>query len=53
MLISLTDNKCYDFEKLFFEKNCNIDNIINSFFTKYKDDIKDDTEYIFKTNNLI
>ena len=35
----------YDFE-LFFERNCDVNIIITSFFTKYKEDIKGDTEYI-------
>ena len=48
------DNKYYDFEELFFEKNCDVDIIITSFFTKYKEDIKGDTEYItYKIKNLI
>ena len=46
MSIRSNDNKYYDFEELFFEKNCDIDFVINNFFTKFKDDIKGDTEYI-------
>ncbi len=54
MPINTDDNKYYDFEELFFEKNCEIDTTINSFFTKYKDDIKGDTEYIiYKIKKLI
>ena len=43
MPIELTDNKYhdFDFEELYFEKNCDIDNIINCFFSKYKNDIND------------
>lgn len=40
------DNKYYDFEELYFEKNCNVDEIIINFFSKYKDIIKGDVEYI-------
>ena len=48
------ENKYYDFEELFFEKNCNIDNIIINFFFKYKDIIKGDTEYItYKIKKII
>ena len=49
-----TDNKHYDFEELFFEKDCDIDSIINSFFMKHKENIKGDNEYItFKIKKLI
>lgn len=49
-----TENKYYDFEELFFEKDCNIDNIIINFFVKYKDIIKGDTEYItYKIKKII
>jgi hypothetical protein len=41
-----SENKYYDFEELFFEKNCNIDDIIINFFSKYRNIIKGDTEYI-------
>jgi hypothetical protein len=48
-----TENK-YDFEELFFEKNCNIDEIIASFFFTYKDVIKGDVEYIsYKIKELV
>jgi hypothetical protein len=40
------DNYYFDFEELFFEKNCNIDEIIYNFFSKYNNDIKGDKEYI-------
>ena len=54
MPIKQTDNKYYDFEELFFEKNRDVDIIITSFFTKYKDDVKGDTEYItYKIKKLI
>ena len=54
MPIQKDDNKYYDFEELFFEKNCDIDMIITNFFMKYKEDIKGDTEYItYKINKLI
>jgi hypothetical protein len=49
-----SDNKYYDFEELFFEKNCDVDTIITRFFTKYKEDIKGDIEYIiYKIKQLI
>ena len=54
MPIQQDDNKYYDFEELFFEKNCNIDNIINNFFIKYEEIIKGDKEYIiYKIKKLI
>jgi len=54
MPINSDDNKYYDFEELFFEKNRDVDTIITSFFMKYKDDIKGDTEYItYKIKKLI
>jgi hypothetical protein len=34
------DNYYYDFEELFFEKDCNIDEIINNFFSKFINEIK-------------
>jgi len=46
MPIDSDDKKYYDFEELFFEANCDIDNIINNFFSKYNDVIKGDKEYI-------
>ena len=46
MPIDSDDKKYYDFEKLFFESGCDIDNIINNFFSKYNDVIKGDKEYI-------
>ena len=48
MPIQPDDNKYYDFD-LFFEKNCDVDMIINRFFTKFKDDIRGDTEQITHT----
>jgi hypothetical protein len=54
MPISSDDNKYYDFEALFFEKKCDVDSIITSFFTKYSQDIKGDIEYItYKIKQLI
>ena len=54
MPINADDNKYYDFERLFFEKKRDVDDVITSFFTKYKDDIKGDTEYItYKIKKLI
>jgi len=48
------ENKYYDFEELFFEKNCNIDDIIINFFSKYRNIIKGDTEYIiYKIKKII
>jgi hypothetical protein len=53
MPINADDNTYYDFEELFFEKNCDIDNIIVNFFLKYQD-IRGDTEYItYKIKKLI
>lgn len=47
------DNKYYDFEELFFEKNCDVDLIITDFFAKHKN-IKADIEYItYKIKQLI
>jgi len=47
------ENKNYDFE-LFFEKNCNIDDIITTFFLKNQDIIKGDSEYvIYKIKEII
>jgi hypothetical protein len=48
------DNKYYDFEELFFEKNCDITQIINNFFMKYEEYIKGDKEFItYKIKKLI
>jgi hypothetical protein len=53
MPIQKDDNKYYDFEEIFFEKKCDIDNIINNFFNKYEE-IKGDKEYItYKIKKLI
>lgn len=44
----------YDFDELFFEKNCDVDLIINNFFTKYKENINGDKEYItYKIKKLV
>ena len=52
MPIQLDDEKYYDFE-LFFEKDCDIDSIINIFFIK-NNEIKGDKEYItYKIKKLI
>lgn len=54
MPINADDNKYYDFERLFFDKNRGVDDVLTSFFTKYKDDIKGDTEYItYKIKKLV
>ena len=54
MPINADDNIYYDFERLFFSKNLLVDDVITSFFTKYKDDIKGDTEYItYKIKKLV
>ena len=54
MPIHSDDNKYYDFERLFFTKNLDDDDVITSFFTKYKDDIKGDTEHItYKIKKLV
>jgi hypothetical protein len=54
MPIQPDDNKYYDFEELFFEKKCDIDIIINNFFTKFKADIIGDTETItYRIKKLI
>jgi hypothetical protein len=48
-----SENKYYDFEELNFEANCDIDNIINNFFSKYNE-IKGDYEYItYKIKKII
>ena len=48
------DKRFYDFEEIFFEKDCDIDYIINTFFKKYEDEIKGDKEYItYKMKKLI
>jgi hypothetical protein len=53
MPIQKEDNKYYDFEEIFFCKDCDIDNIINNFFNKYEE-IKGDKEYItYKIKKLI
>ena len=45
-----TDDKMY----YDFEADCNIDNIVNNFFSKFNDEIKGDKEYIsYKINTLI
>lgn len=54
MPIMADDNNYYDFEELFFEKKCDVDIILNNFFTKYKEDIKCDTEHItYRIKKLI
>jgi hypothetical protein len=45
MPIQKDDNKYYDFEEIDFERDCDIDCIINNFFMKYET-IKGDKEYI-------
>lgn len=45
MPIDGDDKKYYDFEGLMFESNCDIDNVICNFFSKYNE-IKGDKEYI-------
>lgn len=53
MPIQAEDKTYYDFEEIFFEKDCDIDNIINNFFIKYEE-IKGDKEYIiYKIKKLI
>lgn len=53
MPIQKEDKKYYDFEEIYFEKDCDIDNIINNFFNKYKE-IKGDKEYItYRIKKLI
>lgn len=53
MPIQQDDKKYYDFEPLLFERDCNIDSIINNFFIKYQE-IKGDKEYItYKIKQLI
>lgn len=47
------DKKYYDFEGLFFEADCDIDNVIYNFFSKYNE-IKGDKEYIaYKIKKMI
>ena len=53
MPVQRDDNKYYDFEELIFEKDCDVDSIINNFFIKYQE-IKGDKEYItYKIKQLI
>ena len=53
MPIQAEYKKYYNFEEIFFEKDCDIDNIINNFFIKYEE-IKGDKEYIsYKIKKLI
>ena len=53
MPIQSEDKNYYDFEEIFFEKDCDIDNIINNFFIKHEE-IKSDKEYItYKIKKLI
>jgi hypothetical protein len=53
MPIQAEDKIYYDFEEIFFEKDCDIDSIINNFFIKYPE-IKGDKEYItYKIKKLI
>ena len=53
MPIQAENTKYYDFEELFFEKDCDIDSIINNFFVKYEE-IKGDKEYIsYKIKKLV
>jgi hypothetical protein len=53
MPIDNDDKKYYDFEGLNFESNCDIDNVIYIFFSKYNE-IKGDKEYItYKIKNTI
>ena len=48
------DNYYYDFEELFFEKDCNIDEIISNFFSKYKNEIKGNKIYItYKIKKIV
>ena len=53
MPIQADDNRYYDFEELFFEKDCDVNDIIHNFFMKYKE-IVGDKEYItYKIKKLI
>lgn len=45
MLFDSYDKKYYDFEGLMFEADCDIDNVISQFFSKYSQ-IIGDKEYI-------
>jgi len=54
MSINQINSKKYDFNKMVFMPNSDIDLIISNFFTKHKDYIKGDKEYItykIKKNN--
>lgn len=54
MPIQATTTPRFDFEELFFYKDCNVDAILRAFFAKYRDVIIGDTEYItYKINRLI
>lgn len=46
MPLEYDTNNLYDFEQIIFEPGCNIDFIINNFFSKYSQFIKGDKEYI-------
>ena len=53
MPIQVEDNVYYDFEELFFEKDCDVDSVVNNFFDKYEE-IKGDKEYVtYKIKKLI
>jgi hypothetical protein len=49
-----SENRKNVFEELYFEKGCDIIDIINKFFMKYEEYIKGDKEYItYKIRKLI
>ena len=50
MPIQQDDNKYYDFEELFFEKDCDIDSIINNFFIKIKQLIVEERKFLNRLN---
>lgn len=53
MLFDSDDKKYYDFEGLIFEADCDVDNVIYNFFSKYNE-IKGDKEYItYKIKKII
>lgn len=46
--ISISANngaKKYDFERMIFKNDCNVDTIINNFFAKYKETINCESQY--------
>ena len=53
MPIQADDNRYYDFEELFFEKDCDVNDIIHNFFMKYKEIVGDKEHITYKIKKLI